>query len=80
MKLIAIYNQNCARAGQRALDVEAEQDFYDGDVTWYGESDLEVQKDVYCRDAQNSNELYLWNCAREVIREFDPEFLNRFTA
>ena len=66
MKKIAIYNQNCTQAGQRAW--HAAED--DGDVTCYDETDLTWARELADRDVTNSNELFRRTVAREIVREF----------
>lgn len=66
MKKIAIYNQNCTQAGQRAWNADEN----DGDVTWYDETDLSWARELADRDVANSNELFRRTVAREIVREF----------
>ena len=66
MKKIAIYNQNCTQAGQRAWNAEEN----DGDVTWYDESDLSWALPLSKTEPANSNDLYRVRVAKEIVREF----------
>ncbi len=67
-KRIAIYNQNCTQAGQRAWDADEEDD--SRDVQWYDASDLQWATECLGVEAKNSNDLFMHSVACEIVREF----------
>ncbi len=69
MKL-AIFNQNCRNAGKRALTVEENLEWDDGDVTIYEGSDSELRKVANCyldQKAVNSNILFTHKVADTIL-------------
>lgn len=66
MEKIALYNQNTSRPAQRAWNADENN----GDVTWYDATDLVWAKSLTETTPKNSNELYRWKIAQEIVREF----------
>lgn len=78
-KQIAIYNENCVCGGGRAWLVEERNSTVNNDVTWYDEADVPWAKIIYKKEPKNSSDIYYWNSAVEVLREFNPDFLAKET-
>ena len=72
-KKIAIYNENCTQAGQRAWRQEENDDTDCPDVTWYDETDLSWARDIKKQTPRAAN-VHMRKVADEICREFDENY------